>query len=424
MAKFGCPPRFIAMVRQFHDGMQARVQNDGEFSEPFGVAGGVRQGCVLAPALFGMVFSAMLMDAFQDSDTGFPIRYRFNGNIFGLGGLQAKTRVQTDVLDELLYADDMDGGAGAEAGVQGAMDRVSRSCGGCGLAVGTKGTEVVHRPAPGGPYNEPAVAVGGQKLKVVDGFACLGGALSGAVRVGGGIAAGVAEAGVAFGRLRANVWERNGIKLGARLRVCGAVVLPALLYACETWTVYQRHAKRLNRFRLGCLGRLLGIKWQDKISDTEVLTKAGMQSMHAVLKLAQLGWAGRVVGVPDARLPRKVFCGGLREGKRSQGGQRGRYRDILRASLGGFGMPMGSWGRAARGRSGWRGLVNKGAALYEKGGVCEVEGGRGERKARAGVPPSDSVALACSACGRRFGAGVGLVSHQRTHQHTSALFKK
>ena len=31
VAKFGCPPRFIAMVRQFHDGMQARVQNDGEF---------------------------------------------------------------------------------------------------------------------------------------------------------------------------------------------------------------------------------------------------------------------------------------------------------------------------------------------------------------------------------------------------------
>ena len=26
MAKFGCPPRF--MVRQFHDGMHARVQND------------------------------------------------------------------------------------------------------------------------------------------------------------------------------------------------------------------------------------------------------------------------------------------------------------------------------------------------------------------------------------------------------------
>ena len=30
MTKFGCPPRYIAMVRQFHNGMQARVQNDGE----------------------------------------------------------------------------------------------------------------------------------------------------------------------------------------------------------------------------------------------------------------------------------------------------------------------------------------------------------------------------------------------------------
>ena len=125
MAKFGCPPRFIAMVRQFHDGMQARVQNDGEFSEPFEVTNGVKQGCVLAPTLFSMMFSAMLMDAFQDSDTGFPIRYRFDGNIFNLRRLQAKTKVQTDVLDELLYADDMDKNASTEAKMQRAMDQVS-----------------------------------------------------------------------------------------------------------------------------------------------------------------------------------------------------------------------------------------------------------------------------------------------------------
>ena len=83
-------------------------RHDGEFSEPFEVTNGVKQGCVLTPTLFSMMFSAMLMDAFQDSDTGFPIRYRFDGNIFNLRRLQAKTKVQTDVLDELLYADDMD----------------------------------------------------------------------------------------------------------------------------------------------------------------------------------------------------------------------------------------------------------------------------------------------------------------------------
>ena len=49
MAKFGSPTKFIAMVRQFHDGMLARVQNDGEFSDPFPVTNGVKQDCVLAP---------------------------------------------------------------------------------------------------------------------------------------------------------------------------------------------------------------------------------------------------------------------------------------------------------------------------------------------------------------------------------------
>ena len=68
----------------------------------------------MAPSAFSMMFSAMLMDAFQDSDTGFPTRYRFDGNTFYLRRLQTKTKMQTDVLDELLYADDMDKNASSE----------------------------------------------------------------------------------------------------------------------------------------------------------------------------------------------------------------------------------------------------------------------------------------------------------------------
>ena len=90
MAKFGCPAKFIAMVWQFHDGMLARVQNDGKFSDPLPVTNGVKQGCVLASTLFSMMFCAMLTDAFQDSDNGIPIRYRFDGKLFNLRRLQAK----------------------------------------------------------------------------------------------------------------------------------------------------------------------------------------------------------------------------------------------------------------------------------------------------------------------------------------------
>ena len=102
MAKFGCPAKFIAMVRQFLCGMLARVQNGGEFSDPFSVTNGVKQGCVLASTLFSMMFSAMLTDAFQDGNNGIPIRYRFDGKFFNPRRLQAKSKVQTEVLDVFL----------------------------------------------------------------------------------------------------------------------------------------------------------------------------------------------------------------------------------------------------------------------------------------------------------------------------------
>ena len=88
MAKFGCPAKFIAMVRQFHDSMLSKVQNDGEFSDPFPLKNGVKQGCVLASTHFSMMFSAMLTDAFQDGDNSIHIRYRFDGKLFNLRGLK------------------------------------------------------------------------------------------------------------------------------------------------------------------------------------------------------------------------------------------------------------------------------------------------------------------------------------------------
>ena len=74
MAKYGCPTKFIAVIRQFHAGMLARVQDNGETSAPFPVSNGVIQGCVLA--LCSLMFSAMLSDAFRDLNACIGISYR------------------------------------------------------------------------------------------------------------------------------------------------------------------------------------------------------------------------------------------------------------------------------------------------------------------------------------------------------------
>ena len=45
----------LTVIRQFHDGMQACVRLD----DTFDVGQGLRQGCVLAPLMFNMFFTAV-----------------------------------------------------------------------------------------------------------------------------------------------------------------------------------------------------------------------------------------------------------------------------------------------------------------------------------------------------------------------------
>ena len=208
--------------------MLVRVQNDGEYSEPFTVTNGAKQGCVLAPTLVSMMFSAMLADALQDCDADFPIRYRLDGKLFNLRRLQAKSKVQTDVLDELLYGNDMAKIASAESKIQEAMDRVLQACDNYYLKISTSKTEVVYQPAPDKPYSEPTITVNGQRLQAVDKFAYLGSTLSRTVHIDDEVTTRIAKASVSFGRLRGNVWDRNGIGLDTKLEVYKAMVLSTL----------------------------------------------------------------------------------------------------------------------------------------------------------------------------------------------------
>ena len=138
-------------------------------------------------------------------------------------------------------------------------------------------------------------------------------------------------------------------------------MLPTLLYACETWTLYQRHAKRLNHFHTSCLRKLVKIEWQDRIPDTEVLKMTGMQSAHTLLKLPQFRWTDHITKMPDERLPKKILYGELQIGKRSHDGPKKRYKDTLKTSLKDYNIPTDSWEQIAQDRTKWRGLIRRGA---------------------------------------------------------------
>ena len=124
--------------------MHAQVLNNGESYTPFPVTNGVKQGCVLAPTLFSMMFTAMLTDAFQDSDSGINIRNRTDGKLFNLWHLQAKTKVHFDKLRDFLFADDCALNADSPEDMQNSMDLFSIACTKFGFTISTKKTEVMY----------------------------------------------------------------------------------------------------------------------------------------------------------------------------------------------------------------------------------------------------------------------------------------
>ena len=92
LEEIGWPPKLRSMVVSFHENMKGTVVYDGSKSEPFPVCSGVKQGCVLAPTLFGIFFSLFLSYAFDSSSEGIYLHTRSDGKLFNLARLRAKTK--------------------------------------------------------------------------------------------------------------------------------------------------------------------------------------------------------------------------------------------------------------------------------------------------------------------------------------------
>ena len=130
-----------------------------------------------------------------------------------------------------------------------------------------------------------------------------------------------------FGKLEKRLWKRNGVRLATNCKVYKAVIISALLYSAETCTLkYRKHIRKLEAIQQKHLRRILGIRWNDYITNVEVLRRAGLHTIEATLANSQLRWTGHVARMREDRIPKTVFYGELAEGRRSVGGQNLRYK--------------------------------------------------------------------------------------------------
>ncbi|VDL87320.1 unnamed protein product [Schistocephalus solidus] len=143
------------MVRQLHDGMMTRVTDNRTVSEAFTVTNVVKQGCVLAPTLFSLMFSAMLMDAYRDEQPGIRIAYRTDGHLLNSRRMQASTCVSRTSVHDLLFTDDCALNTVTEEDMQRSMDLFATGCADFGLTISTAKRVVMPQPLPSAEYNAP-----------------------------------------------------------------------------------------------------------------------------------------------------------------------------------------------------------------------------------------------------------------------------
>ena len=126
--KIGCPPKLLSFISSFHETTRCTVRFNGAQSEPFEVCSGVKQGCVLAPTLFGIFFSCLLQFAYGDHNEGVYLHTRTSGKLFNLNRLRAKTKLKKVLVRELLYADDAAIVAESANELQTLIDKLNNAC--------------------------------------------------------------------------------------------------------------------------------------------------------------------------------------------------------------------------------------------------------------------------------------------------------
>ena len=173
LARASVPEEMIAVIRQFHDGMQARVRmDDRELSDWFKVTQGLRQGCALCSLLFNIFFAAateVVFVRFSEDDTILKDLVYLEEEA-GAGAGTPLERARRAVWG-MLYADN----AGVVSRSQEGLTRIMTTIivevfGAFGLTVSEKKTETLLMRAPekqpkkgGSPPPPLVIEAAGQK---------------------------------------------------------------------------------------------------------------------------------------------------------------------------------------------------------------------------------------------------------------------
>ena len=156
---------------------------------------------------------------------------------------------------------------------------------------------------------------------------------------------------------------RKGFHKNLKIKIYGTIILPVVLYGCETWLLILREEHRLRVFENRVLRRIFGPKRDGVTGEWRKLHNEELNDLYSspnivwVIKSRRMRWAGRVARVEEGRGVHKVLVG-KPEGKRPLGRRRRRWEDNIKMGLQEVGRGCVDWMGLAQDRDRFRALVS------------------------------------------------------------------
>ena len=278
--------------------------------------------------MYGIYAAILLQLSFNNinSNNSVKVRFRYDGNLFDLRRLKARSKVKYMYIQEAQYADDIALFSNRAEDLQdlfSAYNHVSKEM---GLRINTSKTETMSIGT------QVVFQVNNVKLPRVDRFKYLGSYVSRDCMMNEEIHARIQSASCAFGLLRKRVFDCRELTVKTKVKVYDQCIIPLLLYGSETWPLYQKHVKQLRTGQQRHLRSILSMKWDNFVLNEEVLVRANILDIQIKLLKTRLCWVGHICRMNDTR-PVKALLFGELEGSRKVGRPLLRYKDTCKMAL-------------------------------------------------------------------------------------------
>ena len=160
-----------------------------------------------------------------------------------------------------------------------------------------------------------------------------------------------------------NLLSSRLLSKNLKIKIYRTIILPVVLYGCETWSLILREERKLRVFENMVLRRIFGPR-RDKVrGEWRRLHNEELNDLYCspnivrVIKSRRMRWTGHVARMVGQRGVYRVLVG-KPEGKRPLGRPRRRWVDNIRMDLQEVGCGYMDWIGLAQDRDRWWTLVS------------------------------------------------------------------